>query len=297
MMTMKTPLRPGQGMRAAVLALGLCAAAVQAQTPQAPDAAQLQRKLESTSTLIERSSGAKQVEASGGADAAAQRTRARELHATAAEALKAGRLDEAAKLLDDASRAMFESVRLAAPQTLIARKQRTDFDARMESTRALLEAQKRIAAEKSAGPRAGELSREVESLMAQASATAERGQLVEARRTLDQAYLAVRTAIGNLRGGDTIVRTLNFASKAEEYLYEIDRNDAHRMLVQMLLKDKRGGATDTMVDHAVAEAARLRAQAEDEAGRRNHEAAVRTLEESTRELVKAIRGAGVYIPG
>jgi DNA-directed RNA polymerase subunit L len=100
-----------------------------------------------------------------------------------------------------------------------------------------------------------------------------------------------------LRGGDTIVRTLNFASKAEEYLYEIDRNDAHRMLVQMLLKDKRGGATDTMVDHAVAEAARLRAQAEDEAGRRNHEAAVRTLEESTRELVKAIRGAGVYIPG
>jgi hypothetical protein len=291
------PARLKCGVRAAALVLALCAGAALAQTPQAPDAAQLQRKLESTSTLIERSSGAKQVESSGGADAAAQRTRARELHARAAEALKAGRLDEAAKLLDDASRAMFESVRLAAPQTLIDRKQRTDFDARMESTRALLEAQKRIAAEKSAGPRAGELSREVESLMAQASETAHRGQLVEARRTLDQAYLAVRTAIGTLRGGDTIVRTLNFASKAEEYLYEIDRNDAHRMLVQMLLKDKRGGAADAMVDQSVGEAARLRAQAEDEAARRNHEAAVKTLEESTRELVKAIRGAGVYIPG
>jgi hypothetical protein len=293
-----TPLpRPARRFRSAALVLALCAAAALAQTPQAPDAAQLQRKLESTSTLIERSSGAKQVEASGGADAVAQRTRARELHAKAADALQAGRLDEAAKLLDDASRAMFESVRLAAPQTLIARKQRTDFDARMESTRALLEAQKRIAAEKSAGPRAGELSREVESLMAQASETANRGQLVEARRTLDQAYLAVRTAIGNLRGGDTIVRTLNFASKAEEYLYEIDRNDAHRMLVQMLLRDKRVGAIDTMVEHSVTEAARLRAQAEDQAARRNHEAAVTTLEESTRELVKAIRGAGVYIPG
>jgi hypothetical protein len=293
-----TPLpRPARRFHSAALVLALCAAAALAQTPQAPDAAQLQRKLESTSTLIERSSGAKQVEASGGADAVAQRTRARELHAKAADALQAGRLDEAAKLLDDASRAMFESVRLAAPQTLIARKQRTDFDARMESTRALLEAQKRIAAEKSAGPRAGELSREVESLMAQASETANRGQLVEARRTLDQAYLAVRTAIGNLRGGDTIVRTLNFASKAEEYLYEIDRNDAHRMLVQMLLRDKRVGAIDTMVEHSVTEAARLRAQAEDQAARRNHEAAVTTLEESTRELVKAIRGAGVYIPG
>ena len=52
-----------------------------------------------------------------------------------------------------------------------------------------------------------------------------------------------------------------------------------------------------MVDQSVAAAAKLRAQAEEEASRRDHETAVRTLEQSTRELVKAIRGAGVYIPG
>jgi hypothetical protein len=94
------------------------------------------------------------------------------------------------------------------------------------------------------------------------------------------------------------VRSLNFATKEEEYHYEVDRNDTHRMLVQMLLKDKRGGAAvDSMVEQSVTAAAQLRTQADEQASRRDHETAVKTLEQSTRELVKAIRGAGVYIPG
>ena len=98
--------------------------------------------------------------------------------------------------------------------------------------------------------------------------------------------------------GLIILGFLPFANKEEEYRYEIDRNDTHRMLVQVLLKDKRGGdAIDVMVDQAVAAAATLRTQAEAQASRREHEAAVKTLEESTRELVQAIRSAGVYIPG
>ena len=92
------------------------------------------------------------------------------------------------------------------------------------------------------------------------------------------------------------MRSLNFATPEEEYHYEIDRNDTHRMLVQMLLKDKRGGA-DAMVDQAVSASGRLRTQAEAEAARNDHKTAIKTLEESTRELVKAIRAAGVYIPG
>jgi hypothetical protein len=289
------PLQSSTWLRGAALALCLCAVGATAQNRPPPDRDQLERKLVSTSALIESSSGAKQIESSGNAAAAAQRARARELHRQAGETLRTGQLEAASKLLDDSSRAMFEGVRLAAPEQLVERKQRADFDARMESTRALLEAQKRISAEKNAGPRAGDLSRRVEALMAEAGELARGGRLVDARRTLDQAYLAVKAAIGSLRDGDTVVRSLSFASKAEEYVYEVDRNDTHRMLVQLLLKDKRGA--DAMVEQAVAAAAKLRAQAEDEASRRDHEAAVRTLEQSTRELVRAIRGAGIYIPG
>ena len=285
-----------KSLHGAVITLCLCATGVFAQAPPA-NREQLDRKLVSTATLIESSSAAKQIESSGVAGAAAQRGRARDLHRQAGEALRGGQLEAAAKLLDEASRAMFQGVRLAAPEQIAGPKQRTDFDARMESTRALLEAQKRIAAEKSAGPRAGELSQKIESLMAEATGLARAGRVADARNTLDQAYLAVKAAIGGMRGGETVVRSLSFATKEEEYRYEIDRNDTHRMLVQVLLKDKRGGAGDALVDQAVAASAKLRGQAENQASKRDHDTAVKTLEESTRELVKAIRGAGVYIPG
>lgn len=294
--------RPARWLHRAVLgaclSAGLCAVAAQAQSRSPPQREQLERKLASTATLIERSSGARQIESSAVAAAETQRLRARELHRKAGEALQAGHLDAAAALLDDASRAMFDGVRLAAPEQVLGNQQKSAFDARMESTRALLEAQKRIAAEKSAGPRAAELSQRIEGLITEAAALARSGRLADARSPLDQAYLAVRAAIGGLRGGETVVRSLNFASKEEEYRYEIDRNDTHRMLVQVLLHDKRGAAAvDSMVDHSVKAAAGLRAQAEVQAGQRDHGLAVKTLEDSTRELVKAIRGAGVYIPG
>lgn len=282
----------------AVLVLSACLASAFAQTKPPPDREQLERKLASTSTLIESSSGARQIESSGAPAAAAQRTRARELHKQAGDALRAGQLEAAAKLLDTASRALFDGVRLAGTEQRDATKQRTDFDARMESTRALLEALKRVAAEKNAASRAAEPQRRVEDLLAQATDMARGGRLAEARITLDQAYLAVRGAISLLRDGDTVVRSLNFATKAEEYDYEVDRNETHRMLVQVLLKDKRGAAgLDAMVEQALAAAAALRRQAGEQAARRDHETAVKTLEQSTRELVRAIRAAGVYIPG
>jgi hypothetical protein len=284
-------------LRVVVSAACLCMAAAVAQTKVPLDRDQLERKFTSTATLIESSSGAKQIEASGNADATGRRARARELHAKAGEALKAGDLATASKMLDDSSRALFEAVRLAAPAQVVESKERTDYQARMDSTRALLDAQKRIAAEKGPAARGSETSRQVEGMIAEAERQAQAGRLPDAKRTIDQAYLTVKAAIGTMRGGETVVRSLNFATPAEEYAYEIDRNDTHRMLVQMLLKDKRGGSLDAMVDQAVGAAAQLRTRAEAEAARREHPAAIKTLEDSTRELVKAIRAAGVYIPG
>jgi hypothetical protein len=47
----------------------------------------------------------------------------------------------------------------------------------------------------------------------------------------------------------------------------------------------------------VTESDELREQAEGYAGNKEYETAIDTMEESTRELVRAIRSAGVYIPG
>ena len=116
-----------------------------------------------------------------------------------------------------------------------------------------MDAQKRIAAEKG-GPRAAEPAQQAEALIADGEKLVAAGKLTEGRAKVDQAYWIVKAAIGTARNGDTLVRSLNFATPEEEYHYEIDRNDTHRMLVQMLLKD-RGGA-DAMVNQSVSASGR-----------------------------------------
>jgi hypothetical protein len=257
----------------------------------------VQQRLGAVSTLVESSSGAKQVESSGSAAAQFRRTAARVLYRSAETAFRDGDYATASNLLDEAAKAMFDAVRLSAPEQVAAAKERRDFDARMDSARALLEAQKRIGKEQGKA-KAGEYVRQAEDYLAQATKLAAAGDLKAARPLLDKAYLAVKVAVRGMRDGDTLVRSLSFADKEEEYRYELDRNDTHLMLITMLLAEKRASASiDTMVQNALDAAGRQRKIAEAQAQKREFEPAIHSLEDSTRELVRAIRSAGIYIPG
>jgi hypothetical protein len=273
-------------------------ASAPASAPPSNQREQVQRRIVSNTTLVTASSGAKQVEASGNPEALEQLKKARDTLAQAQARFDAGDMDATNKLLYEVAKTMMRAVALASPEQVTGKKERADFDARLESTRTLLDAERRIAQEKGKGN--AELVKKIEGLIAQATQLANGGQLGEGRKLLDQAYGAAKAAIGSMRGGDTLVRSLNFATKEEEFHYEVDRNDTHRMLVQVLLADRRGatGSTmDNLVNKAMDEAARLRRQADEMAQRKEFDAGVKTLEDSTRELVKAIRAAGVYIPG
>jgi hypothetical protein len=189
---------------------------------------------------------------------------------------------------------MFEGVRLAAPEQINEPKARIDFNARLETVNALFAAFRRVAAEKAAAAGVAETTRDIERRIAEAQRMARAGNMDAGRAELDRAYLITKAAVSSLRSGDTLVRSLAFASKEEEYRYEVDRNDTHQMLVKVLLDGKPETAqTRSLVDRA----AKLRAQAEGAAARRDHAGAIQILEDSTRELVRAIRGAGIYIPG
>lgn len=263
------------------------------------DKEQLERRLNSVSTLIEKSSAAKQIEASGNAEAQAQRAKARELRQQAEEAYKGGKFSDATRMLDQAAKMMFEGVRLAAPEQVGAEKKQRDFDNRMESVKALLAAQKRIAAEKKLGAKGTETSNKIESQMREAATLAAAGKVDEGRKLLDQVYLTTKVAIEGMRDGDTLVRSLQFSTKEEEYHYEVDRNDTHHMLVKVLLDEKRANnpGLEGMVQKYLDQAAVLRKNAEGQAAKKDFDGAVKTMEDSTKELVRAIRGAGVYIPG
>lgn len=273
----------------------LLAFTLSAHAQVVPDRTQLERRKTSVETLLEHSSAAKQVESSGSTAAQGIREKARAAHRAAVQAIDGGDYARAAQLLDEATRQMVLAVREAAPDQLTVPKARRDYEARLESVKALLDAQKRISREKAAGAEGTAAAAKIEQLMAQANQLAAGNDLGRARGVLDEAYLIARSAIGGMREGDTLVRSLHFANKEEEYHYEVDRNDTHRMLVTVLLSDKASAGAGA--EPFVQRAAQLRQQAEAAAARREFSAAIEFLEDSTRELVRAIRGAGVYIPG
>ena len=278
------------------LALILVAAGVaHAQAPApAIDREQLVRRLATVETLIERSSAGRQIESGGDARAKAHRERARETHRRAAAALQSGDNASASRLLAEASVAMFEGVRLAGADAVVAQKQRTDYEARLESAKSLAQAQRRIAAEKPGVAGAAETTKTVDALIAEAERLAAGGEVPKARESLDRAYLVAKAAIGSMRGGDTLVRSLAFASKEEEYRYELDRNDTHRMLLKLLASEPDKAARSAP---AIARSGELRGDAEKRAAAGAFAEAVGLLEDSTKELVRAIRAAGIYIPG
>jgi hypothetical protein len=265
----------------------------------AQDREQIERRVQSVGTLIETSSAARQIESSGVAAARERRDNARLIHREAAVALRAEDLGTASKLLDQAAREMMNGARLAKPEQVAGEKNKRDFEARLESARALLAAQQRITQEKSAGRDAQDATRTIERQIGEAQSIAAQGRYEDARPVLDRAYLTARVSIEAMRRGDTLVRSLNFASKREEYDYEIDRNDTHSMLIKVLLADRKdaAGAMPAGMAAFTDRAAALRAEAEAQAKRGDHAAGIRLLEDSTRELVRAIRSGGIYIPG
>lgn len=280
--------------------LAACAIACALAAPlAAQDTAQLARRVQSVETLIERSSAAKQIEDSRDPLAAEKRSKARALLRNAQAALQAGDAVATQRLLDEASKTMLEAVRQAAPEQVVAAKKLSDLNNRAESVRSLLAAQNRVAAEKGMTKSVEPTAKRVEALLADADRLAKAGDLDRARVSLDEGYLLAKVSIESLRRGDTLVKSLNFASKKEEYDYELDRNDTHRMLVTVLLTEKRAAnpALDKMVQDNLDKAAKLRTEAERLAAQGGHEAAIGVLEDSTREIVRAIRAAGVFIPG
>ncbi len=265
----------------------------------AQDRVSLERRLQSVGTLIDSSSAARQIDSSGVVAARERRDAARALHRDAGASINNGDLAGASKLLDQAAREMMSGARLARPEQVTGEKARRDFDTQLESVRALLAAQQRIAQEKSAPRDALEATRGIETDIVAAEQLVRDGKLDAGRVRLDRAYLTARVSIESMRRGDTLVRSLNFASKREEFDYEVDRNDTHRMLIKVLLADRKdaSGAMPPLMQPFIDKAGRLRDEADALAKGGDHAAGIKALEDSTRELVRAIRAGGIYIPG
>jgi len=252
----------------------------------------------SVEKLLNTSSAARQVEESGREDALRLRDQARQKYADAIRLHQSGDTEMAAAELSEAVSLMYAAVSASQAEGSITAKEKRDYQHRRESIDALLAAHERISAEKGQQTEHSRLQQEIAKELAQADKLLDSGDTAGAREQVDAAYKLVMLAVEGQRQGDTLVRELNFASAEDEYLYEMDRNETHKMLVSVLLEEKLADPrVKERVTKLVASAEALRAEATLQAKKGNFAEAIKTLESATAELVKAIRSAGVYIPG
>jgi hypothetical protein len=284
----------------AILIAGMSFVGVQAEPAQSRD---LSARLSYVQRLLTESSAAQKVEDSGNPRALELKADA-QAHFDNAKGLYDGGDAEAAEAeLGEAIRLLTEAARAASGDAKVSQKQTDDYGQRRESVEALAKAHDRIATEKGLEDMNRELQARVSADLSVSDALLREGNGNEARAKLDETYESIKTSLEQLRGGDTLVRELHFETKEDEYRYELDRNDTHQMLVQVLFAEKMESSpmratAETFISKAVS----LRADAESAAGKERYEEAIELLEESTKEestkeLIRAIRSAGVYIPG
>ena len=246
-------------------------------------------------TLLFESSAARRIEASENEAAQQKRAQAIELFEAAREP---GDVVEREAKLKEAVSLLYQASAAAPPSRSAEEKGRNDFARKRESLVALLEAHERIMEEKGKSETHAELLDEVEADLAAADSLLAEGSVEIARERLERAYDVTRLAVEHSRTGETLKRELKFETAEDEYHYELDRNETHRMLLTVLLKDKLDNErVRSRVEGFVETADVHRANADDMAREKRFEEAIEELERSTVELVKAIRGAGVYIPG
>ena len=260
--------------------------------------AQTDTRVNFINKLLTTSSGAQQVNKSNNPEAKALHQGALELYRQAQEETKLGNSTKASALIDQSAKKMFQAIRLATPSSLGNSKLKNDFNKRKESINTLRSAFNRIADENKSCECKDKTNTQITELTSTAEKLMAEGKTVKARTELDKAYQLLKVSIESLRGGQTLVRSLDFATPEEEYHYEIDRNNTHSMLVKLLLEDREvSDYTSQKVAEFTEAAKSLRTTAEKSALNDKFEEAIKLLEDSTKQLVRAIRSSGIYIPG
>ena len=284
-------------MAARVLLVSVIAI-LQAVAVAAPSVEQLEKDIQFVHRMVNQSEGAKKIAADSNEQAKALQQQANDLLQQAKDALKAGDTAKVSQLLGQAKLTMFQAMRSVGGEVK-AQKQQDDFQRRWESADSLLQAHNRYAEENKLNGDAVKTAQHVQEVLAKAREEFAQGKRDSARQMVDDAYLSIKLSLTRLRSGQTVVSELNFANKQEEYEYELDRNDTHKMLVQVVLKEKleANPGLAKLVDMNMKIAADLRDKAHQQAEQGDFDAAVQTMEQSTGQIIRAIRAAGIYIPG
>ena len=249
-----------------------------------------------TYRLLNESSAAKGVLASDDAEVKALHAKAMAFYeqAVAADSRDEGETRDQALL--QAKMTLLKAAQLAKKTPGLNDHSHSLYQRRAQSADALLSAHKRIREELKTGADAEALENRAIADIAAATARYEKGDVSAATQRIDQALNALKGSLISLRNGSTLVRTLQFDNPKEEYQYELDRNQSQTLLSSILLQQEPlPKNAKQRFDKDMKTAKALRQQAVALATRGEYEAAIKTLKESSRHIVHAIRVARGHI--
>ena len=159
------------------------------------------------------------------------------------------------------------------------------------SLRALSSALQRIGKEKQRQEFTGPILEKVHKLEQGAQQLIVQQQPAQALHDLQLAMDVIKTGIATLRNQETLTRSLDFASPADEYRYELERYKGYMMLAHLLSKHQDNANIKQLKQQAEA----LAEAANQQAVESQYQDALDLQERCNKLIVQAIRRSGLYI--
>jgi len=288
---------------AAMLGIAVLAAApVAAETGPRVPATQsgVDEKWLLVESMAYRSVAAKTIAASGDKEAIAALDKAKSLIGDAKAAGAGGQYKEANDKLNEALKLINDHARRLTLGSVGAERAKVLFERRRHAVETFLKAYERVSSDPKAD--ASQLPKEHTGWIAEeltgADALFAKGQHERALEQLEAAYERTRGLIRSMRTGQTLTRSLNFATAEEEYNYEFKRNDSFFALLEFAIVEKNPSGSIVERIHQDRDKAReVRRTADALAKSGDFAGAITALNSSTNILLQAIRMSGIYVPG
>jgi hypothetical protein len=134
-------------------------------------------------------------------------------------------------------------------------------------------------------------------MTSQADALTALGNHHQANLVLRKLHQTVISTLNQMLMAQTIVYDLKFESVADEFQYELARNDGFEELIPLALarlnKDRE---TATMAERYAQQSRGLRDTAQKQASSGNYTAALKSLQDANTYLQRSLRVSGVVVP-
>ena len=281
-----------------------CAAATAQTVPASNRPAVSAQAVEQKLTMVERllnQPGMTQRLQSGNEAARSAWTAARDLYAHARALAITGLLRGADALLNEAIWEISRAQQAAPDQQARAREERARYTQLHDSVDALLRTYQiglhpGAVSGRPNDPAERSLQRAMASLE-QARTLAQAEKHADANKLLDGALAGLLKDSASRLNGQTIVYDRRFGSAKEEFAFELERNRSLEGLVPLALVEFRPPPEAiALIDRYVKQNVGLRQRAETQAAAGDATAGLKTLNEGTDSLQRALQAAGLSVP-